>query len=31
MQFLIGINLGEMIEEQERIYGDVVKIAARAE
>jgi adenylate cyclase len=29
MQFRIGINLGDVIEEQERIYGDGVNIAAR--
>ncbi|MEW6668377.1 MAG: tetratricopeptide repeat protein [Thermodesulfobacteriota bacterium] len=31
MQFRIGINLGDVIEEQERIYGDGVNIAARLE
>ena len=31
MQFRIGINLGDIIEEGERIYGDGVNIAARLE
>jgi len=31
MQFRIGINLGDVIEEQERLYGDGVNIAARLE
>ena len=31
MQFRIGINLGDVIEEGERIYGDGVNIAARME
>ena len=31
MQFRIGINLGDVIEEQNRIYGDGVNIAARLE
>ena len=31
MQFRIGINLGDVIEEEERIYGDGVNIAARVE
>jgi adenylate cyclase len=31
MQFRIGINLGDVIEERERIYGDGVNIAARLE
>jgi adenylate cyclase len=31
MEFRIGINLGEVIEEGERIFGDGVKIAARLE
>jgi len=31
MQFRIGINLGDVIEEAERIYGDGVNIAARLE
>jgi TolB-like protein/class 3 adenylate cyclase len=31
MQFRIGINLGDVIEEDERIYGDGVNIAARLE
>jgi TolB-like protein len=31
MKFRIGINLGDVIEEAERIYGDGVNIAARVE
>lgn len=31
MLFRIGINLGDVIEEDERIYGDGVNIAARVE
>src|SRR5512136_3206307 len=31
MQFRIGVNLGDVIEEGERIYGDGVNIAARLE
>ncbi len=31
MQFRIGVNLGDVIEEGERIYGDGVNIAARME
>ncbi len=31
MQFRIGINLGDVLEEGERIYGDGVNIAARLE
>ena len=31
MQFRIGINLGDVIEEEDRIYGDGVNIAARLE
>ena len=31
MQFRIGINLGDVIEEEERIYGDGVNISARVE
>ena len=31
MEFRIGINLGDVIEDEERIYGDGVNIAARVE
>jgi adenylate cyclase len=31
MQFRIGINLGDVIEEDDHIYGDGVNIAARLE
>jgi adenylate cyclase len=31
MQFRIGINLGDVIQEEERLYGDGVNIAARLE
>jgi adenylate cyclase len=31
MQFRVGINLGDVIQEGERIYGDGVNIAARVE
>ena len=31
MQFRIGINLGDVLEEGKRIYGDGVNIAARME
>jgi len=31
MEFRIGINLGDVIEEGERIYGDGVNIAARVQ
>jgi TolB-like protein/class 3 adenylate cyclase len=31
MEFRIGINLGDIIEEEDRIYGDGVNIAARLE
>ncbi len=31
MQFRVGINLGDVIEEEGRIYGDGVNIAARLE
>jgi adenylate cyclase len=31
MKFRIGVNLGDVIEDEERIYGDGVNIAARVE
>ncbi len=31
MHFRIGVNLGDIVEEEERIYGDGVNIAARLE
>ena len=31
MEFRIGVNLGDVVEEQERIYGDGVNITARVE
>jgi adenylate cyclase len=31
MEFRIGVNLGDVIEEENRIYGDGVNIAARME
>jgi adenylate cyclase len=31
MDFRIGVNLGDIIEEEDRIYGDGVNIAARLE
>ena len=31
MEFRIGINLGDVIQEGERIYGDGVNVAARME
>ena len=31
MQFRIGVNLGDVVEEEGRIYGDGVNIAARIE
>jgi adenylate cyclase len=31
MRFRIGVNLGDVIEDEERIYGDGVNIAARLE
>lgn len=31
MQFRIGINLGDVIEEESRLYGDGINIAARLE
>ena len=31
MEFRIGVNLGDVIEEENRIYGDGVNIAARVE
>jgi adenylate cyclase len=31
MEFRIGVNLGDVVHEQERIYGDGVNVAARVE
>ncbi|MCJ7772438.1 MAG: adenylate/guanylate cyclase domain-containing protein [Desulfobacterales bacterium] len=31
MLFRIGVNLGDIVEEDDRIYGDGVNIAARLE
>jgi len=31
MQFRVGVNLGDVIDEEDRIYGDGVNIAARIE
>jgi adenylate cyclase len=31
MEFRIGVNLGDVVEEADRIYGDGVNIAARLE
>jgi adenylate cyclase len=31
MEFRIGVNMGDVIEDEERIYGDGVNIAARIE
>jgi adenylate cyclase len=31
MDFRIGVNLGDVIEDEERIYGDGVNVAARVE
>ena len=31
MEFRIGINIGDVVEKQDRIYGDGVNIAARVE
>jgi TolB-like protein/class 3 adenylate cyclase/Tfp pilus assembly protein PilF len=31
MQFRIGVNLGDVIDDEERIYGDGVNVAARVE
>ena len=31
MDFRIGVNVGDVIEEESRIYGDGANIAARVE
>ena len=31
MEFRIGLNVGDVVEEKDRIYGDGVNIAARVE
>ena len=31
MEFRIGLNIGDVVEEEDRIYGDGVNIAARVE
>jgi adenylate cyclase len=31
MRFRVGIDLGDVIQEEDRIYGDGVNIAARLE
>ena len=31
MEFRIGVNLGDVVEEEEQIFGDGVNIAARLE
>ena len=31
LEFRIGINLGDVLEDEDRIYGDGVNIAARIE
>ena len=31
MQFRIGVNVGDVVEDEDRIYGDGVNIAARVE
>src|SRR5262245_65789074 len=31
MQFRIGVNLGDVIHDEQRVYGDGVNIAARLE
>ena len=31
MEFRVGINLGDVVEKEERIYGDGVNIAVRVE
>jgi class 3 adenylate cyclase len=31
MEFRIGINVGDVVQEEERIYGDGVNLAARVE
>jgi len=31
MEFRIGVNLGDVIEDEERVYGDGINIAARIE
>jgi len=31
MEFRIGVNVGDVVEEEDRIYGEGVNIAARVE